>query len=52
MSPPKFRTLNAMDGNMTFREALKKRLSIIRPSFSVIERFNKIQHDQLTPHVK
>lgn len=45
-------TLEAMTGNMTFREALMKRLSIIQPSLSAIEEFNKIQQNQLTPYVK
>lgn len=48
----KISTLEAMGGNMTFREALRKRLSIIRPSESVINDFNKIQQSQLTPRVK
>jgi len=45
-------TREAMGGNMTFREALKKRLSIIRPTETIIDEFNKIQKSQLTPHVK
>lgn len=41
-----------MGGNMTFREALKKRLSIIRPTVNTIDEFNKIQKSQLTPYIK
>jgi len=45
-------TREAMGGNMTFREALKKRLAIIRPSVSVIDEFNQLQKNQLTPFIK
>ncbi|CAF0927516.1 unnamed protein product [Brachionus calyciflorus] len=45
-------TKEAMGGNMSFKEALKKRLSIIRPSLNVIQQFNDIQQNQLTPYIK
>ena len=41
-----------MGGNMSFKEALRKRLSIIRPSLGLIQEFNKFQQDQLTPYIK
>lgn len=45
-------TLEAMGGNMTFREALHKRLAIIKPSAKMIEDFNREQPNQLTPGIK
>jgi hypothetical protein len=40
-----------MGGNLSFREALRKRLNIIQPSAAIIEEFNKIQKCQLTPGI-
>ena len=37
---------------MTFREALRRRLSIIKPSRQVINEFNKTQESQLTPKIE
>lgn len=46
-------TLEAMGGNMTFREALHKRLSIIKPSLNDVDRFNLLhQKSQLTPYIE
>lgn len=46
------RTLQAMGGNMTFREALHQRLSIIRPSLANVDAFNKQQMSHLTPQIE
>jgi len=40
-----------MGGNLSFREALRKRLNIIRPSLAIIDEFNKTQKCQLTPGI-
>jgi phosphoserine phosphatase len=40
-----------MGGNMSFREALRNRLSIIRPSLQVVHEFNKTQVSHLTPKI-
>lgn len=45
-------TVEAMGGNMSFKEALNKRLSIIRPSLNKIKEFNKTQQHLLTPNIK
>lgn len=46
-------TLEAMGGSMTFREALQKRLSIIKPSRNDVEKFNiSHQKSQLTPGIE
>ena len=37
---------------MTFREALKVRLNIIKPPLKVIEEFNKTQKHLLTPKIE
>ncbi len=38
---------------MTFREALHKRLSIIKPSLNDVDRFNLVhQKSQLTPYIE
>lgn len=37
---------------MTFREALKIRLSLIKPSAKTIENFNKLQSDKFTPYIR
>ncbi|XP_039753263.1 phosphoserine phosphatase isoform X2 [Pararge aegeria] len=44
-------TAEAMGGNMTFQEALKKRLDIIRPSVSQIKEFIETFPVHLTPGV-
>ena len=41
-----------MDGNMSFREALKRRLAIINPSMAMINEFNKSLNEHLTPKVR
>lgn len=45
------RTAEAMGGNMTFQEALKKRLDIIRPSVSQIREFLDTFPIHLTPGI-
>ncbi|CAF0710412.1 unnamed protein product [Brachionus calyciflorus] len=45
-------TLKAMGGNMTFKQALQMRLSIIRPSKNIIDGFNRSDKCQLTPKIK
>ncbi|GBP46494.1 Phosphoserine phosphatase [Eumeta japonica] len=45
-------TAEAMGGNMTFQEALKKRLDIIRPSVGQIKRFIQEHPSHLTPNIK
>lgn len=45
------RTAEAMGGNMTFQEALKKRLDIIRPSVSQIREFLETFPVHLTPGI-
>lgn len=45
------RTAEAMGGGMTFQEALKKRLDIIRPSVSQIREFIETFPIHLTPGV-
>ena len=42
-----YRTIQAMSGNLTFREALKVRLDIIKPSYQSIQEFNEIQKSKL-----
>ncbi|XP_034831914.1 phosphoserine phosphatase isoform X2 [Maniola hyperantus] len=44
-------TAEAMGGSMTFQEALKKRLDIIRPSVSQIREFIEIFPNHLTPGI-
>ena len=46
------RTRQAMGGNMTFREALRKRLDIIKPSYEKIQELNRQQIAKLTPRIK
>lgn len=41
-----------MTGSMTFQEALKLRLDIIKPSLSQVKEFIKTQPPTLTPGVK
>ena len=41
-----------MGGNMSFREALRVRLDIIRPSYETIEVLNRQQASKLTPGIK
>ncbi len=41
-----------MGGNMSFRDALRIRLDIIKPSFQIIEEFNRQQIAKLTPGIK
>lgn len=41
-----------MGGNMTFREALRVRLNIIKPPLKVIDEFNKTQKHLLTPKIE
>jgi hypothetical protein len=41
-----------MNGNTSFREALKNRLDIIRPSLTAIEEYNKIQENLITPKAR
>lgn len=45
-------TKEAMGGNMSFREALEKRLNIIKPSIKNLEEFNKFNNCKLTPGIK
>ena len=45
-------TKEAMGGNMTFREALRVRLNIIKPPLKVIDEFNKTQKHLLTPKIE
>jgi phosphoserine phosphatase len=45
-------TLEAMGGNMTFREALRLRLNIIKPPRKIIDEFNKTQKHFLTPKIE
>jgi phosphoserine phosphatase len=45
-------TREAMGGNMEFREALRRRLNIIRPTRSHIARFLRDQPHRLTPGIK
>ncbi|XP_019877426.1 phosphoserine phosphatase [Aethina tumida] len=45
-------TAKAMTGSMTFQEALKLRLDIIKPSLSQVKEFIKTQPPTLTPGVK
>jgi len=42
----------AMGGNMSFKEALRLRLNIIRPSSKSIDQFNKHQRAQLTSGIQ
>jgi hypothetical protein len=41
-----------MGGNLTFREALKIRLDIIKPTCQIIEEFNRQQIAKLTTGIK
>ena len=41
-----------MGGNLSFREALKRRLAIIKPSMAMITEFNKSLDEHLTPNVR
>ena len=43
-------TLQAMGGNMSFREALRRRLNIIKPSLQTIDEFNR-QHQHHNDHM-
>lgn len=45
-------TVRAMNGNMTFREALSLRLGIMSPSFEQLEAFAMSHPPRLTPGVK
>lgn len=47
-----FRTAKAMTGTMTFQEALKLRLDIIKPSLSQVKEFIRTRPPTLTPGVK
>ena len=46
------RTQEAMGGSMTFREALRRRLAIIKPSAQLINKFNEMQPSELTPGIE
>jgi phosphoserine phosphatase len=46
------RTRQAMGGNMTFREALRIRLDIIKPSYEKVQELNRQQANKLTPRIK
>jgi phosphoserine phosphatase len=46
------RTAEAMGGNMTFQEALKKRLDIIRPTVRQIRDYIEEFPVHLTPGIK
>ena len=37
-----------MGGNMTFREALKVRLDIIKPPLKIMDEFNKTSYSDIT----
>ena len=41
-----------MGGNLSFREALRTRLNIIKPSLQTVDEFNQTQHGKLTPGAK
>jgi hypothetical protein len=46
------RTRQAMGGHMTFREALRIRLDIIKPSYEKVQELNRKQANKLTPRIK
>ncbi len=41
-----------MNGNVSFRDALKNRLNIIQPTRKHIDEYNKIQGELITPGAK
>ena len=44
-------TLQAMGGNMEFREALRMRLNVIRPSLETVQKFIRAHPPVLTKHI-
>lgn len=47
-----WRTAKAMTGSVTFQEALKLRLDIIKPTISQVKDFIKTKPPTLTPGIK